>query len=347
MIEAYPSRDPYNTTNWFGASLYGYDGSIRGGINEAYADVNKLVNLEGVKNHIDWDSAAALEYFGPSSLNKDRQQQIQAVLANVATVSLGWSPTPNWIRVRCNDPLQICSYKCPPTTQEDKSQAGVIAYARNPDSGAGRRNPVYNQDISNYFSRASAFLHEILHLNLAADCPHDCPTENLQAEDVDSSFEVGKPIPHESYPDAYWREWDKWIKSLGSDEAAGKCNLMITEIWTCEDVASNLYARLTLTNPESKTLYRTPGSAHSPGQPINDNGPLHISEVGMKDTLVITGEHTNDYILFNYGSVSWTSSQTDGDARCSLEEEDWDKNLPPGCPNAAAIMRTFKCEYPC
>lgn len=39
---------------------------IKGWIKEAYTDANKLVNYDGVKANIDWDSAAALEFLGPS-----------------------------------------------------------------------------------------------------------------------------------------------------------------------------------------------------------------------------------------------------------------------------------------
>ncbi|KAK8098814.1 uncharacterized protein PG998_012055 [Apiospora kogelbergensis] len=214
MKDAYPPRDPANVTNWFGTSLYGYDKcdeidrSIRGWINEAYADANKLVNIEGVASNINWDSAAALEYLGPSALNKDQQAQIQAVLANVATVSPGLATRPfaNWIRVRCDDPLQRCSYNCPKTT-EDENKADLVAYSRNPDVAANRKwpdisvcpsfyglrnlgnaiaygsgysNPKSKFDISYYYSRANVFLHELLHIDLAADSVNSSPNPQIR-----------------------------------------------------------------------------------------------------------------------------------------------------------------------
>lgn len=42
--------------------------SIRGWIKEAYADAIKLVDFDGVKQNINWDSAAALEFLGPSGM---------------------------------------------------------------------------------------------------------------------------------------------------------------------------------------------------------------------------------------------------------------------------------------
>ncbi|KAK7926917.1 hypothetical protein PG985_003915 [Apiospora marii] len=208
MKEAYPPRDPANVTNWYGTSLYGYE-NIRGWINEAYADANKLVNIEGVASEINWDSAAALEYLGPSALNKDQQAQIQAVLANVATVFPGWAPRPfaNWIRVRCDDPLHKCSYDCPQATEDENKKGDLIAYARNPDGtkqmkwpdisfcpkfygernlgnaiayGSGFSNAKDRFDISNYFSRATVFLHELLHLDLAADSVNSSPNPQIR-----------------------------------------------------------------------------------------------------------------------------------------------------------------------
>jgi len=59
-----------------------------------------LVNFEAVKTHIDFNSAAAFEFLGPSGHNNNEQAQIQAVFANVATMheAGGWY-TPNWLRV--------------------------------------------------------------------------------------------------------------------------------------------------------------------------------------------------------------------------------------------------------
>lgn len=40
----------------------------KGNIKEAYTDANRLVNIDGVKANIDWNSAAALEFLGPSGI---------------------------------------------------------------------------------------------------------------------------------------------------------------------------------------------------------------------------------------------------------------------------------------
>lgn len=69
---------------------------------------------EGVKSHIDWNSAAALEYLGPSAKNVEQQSEIQAVLANVATTIYSYKtyPVEHYIKVRCDDPDKYCPQTC-------------------------------------------------------------------------------------------------------------------------------------------------------------------------------------------------------------------------------------------
>lgn len=45
-----------------------------------------MANTKGVKSDINWNEASALEFLGAPGLNKDKQPQIQAVMANIATV---------------------------------------------------------------------------------------------------------------------------------------------------------------------------------------------------------------------------------------------------------------------
>ncbi|KAN0067299.1 hypothetical protein V8E54_014562 [Elaphomyces granulatus] len=508
MEDAFPPRDPANTTNWYGTSLYGWDGcddintNIKGWIQDAYTDANKLVNLAGVKSGVDWNSASALEFLGPSALNKDQQSQIQAVLANVATVKEGASwYTPNWIRIRCDDPAKRCTTQCV-TPQEDEDQAVVVAYARNPAQagqkypdisfcppfyglrnldnamayGSGFSNPRNKFDLSFYEGRTDTFLHELFHLDLAANSVNNSP--NPQIRDIliryssdggpkskwtraygpklakivarfvpispsskqtgyfvqrnddnfvsfalanyvqnklgyypwlpviydkiadapmlppdrqstdpfiiyssngdnpvdfvnfttadnggarnledsgncptvlstgsDEDLEVGAPNPTDAYPSSYWDQRTKWLQSLDT-ASSGTCKLTIEEIWTCEAVDSNLYASVKITDASGNNVYSTPTSADSPGQPINANHPLSIQANGLANNLIITGEHSNDYIQFTYGSTSWLSGTTSGQAHCSLDGKDWNTKGPQGCP-APAITRSFDCQFPC
>jgi hypothetical protein len=68
------------------------------------------VNQDGVREKIDFDSAAALEYLGPSGLNVRAQPQIQGVFSNAATVYPGsiLNPFQHYVVVRCDDPKNRC-----------------------------------------------------------------------------------------------------------------------------------------------------------------------------------------------------------------------------------------------
>ncbi|KAK5010505.1 hypothetical protein LTR28_009489 [Elasticomyces elasticus] len=500
ISDAFPERDPANAANWYGTSLYGWDGcdnidkNIKGWLKEAYTDANKLVNYDGVRSGIKWDSAAALEYLGPSAFNKDQQAQIQAVFANVATVKNGASWwTPNWIRVRCDDPARRCSTRCP-SAREDEDMDVVVAYARNPKDagsklpeisfcpqyyglrslgnavayGSGFTNPRMKNLLSNYEGRANSvndnpnphirdlkikftygdgpnqgkksawtkaygpklakilarfqpisrvskqtgyfvqrnddnlvsfalanyvqnqigsypflpvvydkisdnpmvaglqppianhFIIYAAHGNDPVSFDNftttdnggtsvlsdggDCSTivQNGSGEDL----EIGAPIPSDLYPQSYWDERQSWLKTIRSEYPPGTCKLAITEIQTCEPANSNLYALVTITNAGGKDVYVSPRSTHSPGQPINDAHPLSLEADGLTNPLVITGEHTNNYIQFAYGSTSWTSGTTGGTAHCSLKGDDWSSTGLSGCPTAA-ITRDFTCEFAC
>ncbi|KAI9764588.1 MAG: hypothetical protein M1840_008317 [Geoglossum simile] len=147
------------------------------------------------------------------------------------------------------------------------------------------------------------------------------------------------PLPNTDNPNpAEWRE----VKDGDGWDSSEMCKLAVKEIWTCEPVESNLYASVKITGADGKEIYTTPQSTHSPGQPINSAKPLSLQENGMKNALVITGQHTNDYIQFAYGSTSWTTmtkeAATDGKGSCKLKGNDWNKGGPSGCPAGPAIV---------
>lgn len=184
---------------------------------------------------------------------------------------------------------------------------------------------------------------------------------------TDEVFEVGEPYSLDDYPESYREAYAGWLKELEGN-TDGICKLEVHQIWTCEDVASNLYAELKITDPSGNTLYQTGKSAHTPGVPINDAFPLKLKEDGMDETLTVVGEHTDDYIQFYYGSTAWRSTDTEGDASCKLVGDNWAVSGPGGdCPNAMAVVscflldvhdrnllttpeqqsRNFECQYPC
>ncbi|KAK1847354.1 fg-gap repeat domain-containing protein [Colletotrichum chrysophilum] len=178
------------------------------------------------------------------------------------------------------------------------------------------------------------------------DDGENCSDDDDEQDPVEDSFKPRAPHPDSSYPEWYHDAQKKWFDTIEQASPAGSCSLNITQIWTCEPVDSNLYARVTIKNSIGDLLYSTPGSTRTPGQPINDQSPLELQKGGMKDKLKIVGEHVNDYIQFYYGSASWTSWTTEGSAKCKLVGDNWNKDGPGKCPTMA-ITRQFECQYPC
>jgi hypothetical protein len=68
-----------------------------------------LSSTAGVASDIDWNSMAALDFLGAPGLNQAQQPQIQAVLANTATVIYSHKHSfQHYIKVRCDDPNKRC-----------------------------------------------------------------------------------------------------------------------------------------------------------------------------------------------------------------------------------------------
>jgi hypothetical protein len=73
--DAYPPYDPDpGANNFLGTRLFGWDGcgsiwsNERNAINEAYYDFSIIAETEAIYQNIDFNSAAALEFLGPSGL---------------------------------------------------------------------------------------------------------------------------------------------------------------------------------------------------------------------------------------------------------------------------------------
>jgi len=188
-------------------------------INKAYYDAWVMSNLDGVKSNIDWNEAPALEFLGAPGLNRRRQKQIQAVLANVATVIYSYkNPLQHRLHVRCDDPRKRCDKRpandpCEPNPPNhgDKPKKPPNAYSMNsdPDDGYPMINfckgfmgtPSLNRAfkfgnglkgpnrfaIDKYANRGTIFLHELTHLDLAADSAGDQP--NPQVYDMTITLE--------------------------------------------------------------------------------------------------------------------------------------------------------------
>lgn len=189
-----------------------------------------MSSLDGVKANINWNEAAALEFLGPPGLNKPQQAQIQAVLANVATMIYPYlNPFQHALHVRCDDPKKRCQNResndrCEPDppNEDEEPERLPNAYSDNIDPNDGE--PMINfcegfmnlrsladgysygsawripekYRIDNYNNRATTFIHEMLHLNLAADSNHDTP--NPQIYDLTVAVKAGSQDDALNFP---------------------------------------------------------------------------------------------------------------------------------------------------
>ncbi|KAM5501266.1 hypothetical protein McanMca71_005380 [Microsporum canis] len=200
---AFPGHGELGTEgNWLGIRLFKYSGCDSGQqkkINDAYWDMYKILDTPGVGREVDFNSAAALEFFGPPALNRNEQKGILRI-------------------VRCDDPSKLCTHPedpCQPNNRRilDLATAETVAYSANRDSESGypRINfcPIFfNNAEYPYLQNAVAkgvlpaipngaytgltqaaatiFLHEMCHLDLAVGSPDKVP----HIRDISIVYEV-------------------------------------------------------------------------------------------------------------------------------------------------------------
>lgn len=114
-------------------------------------------------------------------------------------------------------------------------------------------------------------------------------------DDKGEGLKIGAPNAAKLYPRSYWDQRQQWLKEI---KTSNVCLLHVRQIWTCESVEKNLYASIRLEDARGKVVFNTPESTHSIGLSINDQDPLELKGIGLKNSLRITGEHTGDYIQF-------------------------------------------------
>ncbi|KAF2433861.1 hypothetical protein EJ08DRAFT_694339 [Tothia fuscella] len=113
-----------------------------------------------------------------------------------------------------------------------------------------------------------------------------------------------------------------------SDDPAvkDKCHVHVWEYWNCGAQSKNLQASIQLWDAAGKQML-------SKGNPIsiNDGDPRKWRSKLEKE-LLLTGEHTNDYIQFSLGPLNWRSTDYDKktDAWCN-KPGGWDPKGGPAC----------------
>lgn len=109
--------------------------------------------------------------------------------------------------------------------------------------------------------------------------------------------------------------------------ATGTCQIHVKEFQSCFVPADmDLDAIVTMRDNAGTQIGQTDES--SPGVSINANNPYAFRS-SLSDALIITGEHTRDYVQFSLGALSWTSADTSGSAYCSTGG--WDPAQGPSC----------------
>ncbi len=130
--------------------------------------------------------------------------------------------------------------------------------------------------------------------------------------------------------------------------ATGTCSFHLVETQDCADMASNLFAIVTLYDNKKNIIGQTPTDEEHPiGKPINVKDPYNFDSK-LPQVIVITGEHENDYVQFAYGSLQWTSMTTNGAATCS--NGGWDPRDGPVCDvrfGDQNAVNQMDCSFPC
>lgn len=180
--------------------------------------------------------------------------------------------------------------------------------------------------------------------------------------------------PQSAYPDDYNNQLSSWITAAMSSPpgatptvkappppasttpvtpppyVTGTCSFHLKETQVCLPNDKNLYAIINLKDGQGNDIGDTNvDPAKNPvGDPINANDPLSFNSK-LPHPIVVTGEHSNDYVQFTYGDLSWQSKEPNGGAYCN--NGGWDPRSGPRCGIRDIIRRNAEnnmdCFFPC
>ncbi|KAJ7090103.1 hypothetical protein C8R44DRAFT_990745 [Mycena epipterygia] len=97
-------------------------------INKAFEDAAVLASA--VAKDINWNSAGALEFFGPPGNNKVFQKRIQDNFARAAVYQPGWLDwfKNSYVEIHCDDPLHLCPCNFGQTLAYTRNDWGKYGY---------------------------------------------------------------------------------------------------------------------------------------------------------------------------------------------------------------------------
>lgn len=134
--------------------------------------------------------------------------------------------------------------------------------------------------------------------------------------------------------------------SAHSASATGTCSFHVDEWQSCADDASNLFANISIYDNNKKVIGQTTPSPGTLGEPINISDPYYFNSTYLVDSLVIVGEHANDYMQFTLGKLSWTSKTTAAPYYCKVGG--WNPKDGPSCGiEIQNAENQVDCSFPC
>lgn len=178
----------YDTQTTF--QIDGSCGDNKGVIWQAHEDARKMadkvVDIEHdelsalIKYTIPWNSAAAIDYFGPPSQNSPYREHILRTLVLSSQAYRGWGWSDYWndryVTVTCNDPAHACRPTSPAYTisKSNSLKYPLINYCpvffANLSSHDAmwdriqKGGPELKQNVRNLRSQATTAFHELLHI---------------------------------------------------------------------------------------------------------------------------------------------------------------------------------------
>ncbi|RBA19327.1 hypothetical protein FPRO05_09430 [Fusarium proliferatum] len=176
----------------FATRLFGFEGcgdwgslkrkAIYSGWQQAWHMMDAIQGKE-----LNWNEAAAVEFFAPPFINEDEQSAIKSTISPLLSSLAGSSLNPfQWrLHVRCDDPSDVC--KCKPHTQlayttnkDQESGKARIAFCPNYflepdllkviDENSKKELPIeHRADLNNYIrNKGRVWFHELLHVDWAS-----------------------------------------------------------------------------------------------------------------------------------------------------------------------------------
>lgn len=292
----------------------------------------KLMNLmyEESKNGIDFNSAAALEFFGPPSETQQQQSNFNNVFQNLATIQPGYffPGVFGWrLHVRCDDPY----LRCPCYRDLDK-QPFAYTLSKDPTDGIAMINfcpryfneekldtamkkadqtdfPFEWMDMNNYKStQGGTWFHELLHIDWVSKS--ESYGDNANIVDVRMLITTRND------------EGQTILKRMSAYEPFGTKMLarwgVLTGYWTVQNAESFLMFALARYVQKKVGLY--PHLPLAPGPPrqilSTDAASNYFTVPGLFEML---GDGTVDMDVNTtmYDNLSWDSTDT-----CAVLDDD-------------------------